>query len=368
MKRKIQLFSSILCLPITIFAQLNTVNVYSGTQTLESAVVDIYDSTRNSPILIKDHSCLVGQEVYVLPLPIEKTIYAQNRADGYEGFKTMDFKLGKDKYTAKRYGKAAPNNKNNTRAEDLENKVFIIRDISHTNDKYPYYCLMLQEKENAQNVCQFIYKSSTKYNITFATLKHIQYLKSTCINNFYYFDAQCLYTKDIETGKDLKMLDERPWLCEDIIISPESGKLTMKVSSNGDVTYLREYAGAMKHSTDLSVLEELVGYSGSAKQDLNTFFTIAYSANTWNKLAAEYGIENMWLALKHRVVKGMPYSLVKMALGMPKSKDVSSEGTICYYSTLEHVLDIEVPFVYYQNGKMDMQVVFNNEGLVTLWF
>ena len=349
-----------------IYGQLTSISVKEVQNTSTyTRKIDVYDGSSNCPY--KNYHLLVDQEVHVLPLPKEATIYNQNREKGYEGFKTIKFNIYKDKKEAKRYGRPALGDKNNTSAEDLEGKTFIVKSIDDDGEEYPTYVLLLEEKNNPQNVCQYIFKWSTEFDLTFISTKHLQYLKDSCIGKPYYFDKECLYGYDINTGAKLRNVDHHSWICEDIIVSPESGKITMKVSYEGSETYVFEYAGTMEHSTSNSVVENISKRYGEARQDLNAHYIMAYSQNCWNQLVDEYGEEMMWAALQHRVIKGMPYNLVRKALGTAKNSYNTSTGSVLDYDRLEYITKMCKPLVYFQNGKMKISIYFDTNHNVIGW-
>ena len=326
---------------------------------------NIYDPITNCPY--KEYHLLVGEEVYILPLPQEQTIYNQNKNDGYKGFKTIKFNINKDKLDSKRFSNPANGNKENTLAEDLENKIFIIKSIDDNGEEYPTYIYLLEEKNNPQNTCQYVFQWPRDFDLTFITSKHLQYLKDSCIGKTYYFDKHCLYKYDINTGVELKNIDKHPWTCKDIIVSPESGKITMLVSFQDELTYVCEYAGSMMHSTSSSVVESVSLKYGEARADLAGYI-MAYSYNAWNRLVKEYGEDMMWAVLQHRVTKGMPITLVKRALGyLPESSYNTSTGSVLTFGTLEHVTSINKPLVYYQNGKMKISIYFDTNNEVIGW-
>ena len=350
-----------------VVGQLTSISVSDIQQNSSSGTrkIDIYDGSCNCPY--ENYHLLVGQEIHVLPLPKEATIYNQNRNNGYKGFKTMKFNVNKDKWDSKRYGNPAIGDKKNTVAEDIENKTFIIKSIDDNGEEYPTYTLLLEEKNNPQNECQYTFRYRDEFNLTFITAKHLQYLKDSCIGKTYYFDKYCLYKYDINTGVELQNIDKHPWICKDIIVSPESGKITMLVSSQDDETYVQEYAGAMRHSTSSSVVESISLKYGEARADLSGY-KMAFSNNAWIRLVEEYGEDMMWAVLQHRVIKGMPITLVKRALGYsPESSYNTSSGSVVTYETLEHVTKIKNPLPVYQNGRIKISIYFDANNEVIGW-
>ena len=278
----------------------------------------------------------------------------------------MKFNVTKDKLDSKRYGNPAIGDKKNTVAEDIENKTFIIKSIDDNGEEYPTYTLLLEEKNNPQNECQYTFRYRDEFNLTFITAKHLQYLKDSCIGKTYYFDKHCLYKYDINTGVELKNIDKHPWICDDIIVSPESGKITMQVSFQGEVTYVQEYAGSSKYDSS-SVVEWISSGRGEAMAEYSGYI-MAYSNNAWNTLVEEYGEDMMWAVLQHRVIKGMPTTLVKRALGYsPESSYNTSSGSVVTYETLEHVTKIKNPLPVYQNGRIKISIYFDANNEVIGW-
>lgn len=365
---KAKFLSMLLCVfSLNMLAQINTISFAEKKDASASSSQTVYNPATNCPF--KAYHLLVGQEIYVLPLPSKTKIYNQLRAEGYKGFKTTKFNVKKDKESSKRYGKAAPNNKNNTTAEELENKIFLVKGIDNSDEEYPLYCLYLVEKDNPANECKFIFKFPDEFNNIFVTMSHLEYLKNKCIGKNYYFDESCLHRKDCKTGDDIWARSKHSWECKDIIISPESGKLTMLLGYKNTETFLYEYAGSMEHSTCSSVLESVAGVRGTATQDLDQFIVTAYSPEAWERNVKKYGEEVMWQALNHKVAIGMPSDLVVKALGRANNGNAASYGTqLVYKIDYKKIVSTHcIPYVKFQNGKDEMYVYLDNSGLVTGW-
>ena len=362
----------ICCVIVTnLQAQISTINVAEKQERKSFAInQNVYDERWNYPFNNK-YELLIGEELYVLPLPTKSTIYNQSSEKGYKGFKTVKFNVTKDKESSKRYGNPAPEDKTNTKVEDLQNKIFIVKGFESSDYKYQLYryCLLLEEKGNPQNVCKYAFNHQHDFNTTFVTMKHYGYLKERCIGKQFYFDESCLPKNDSKTGADLRNRSQHSWECKDIIISPESGKLTMLLSHENEETFLYEYAGSMEHSTSSSVLESVAGARGTATQDLDQFIVTAYSSDAWTKNVNKYGEDMMWQALNHKVVIGMPSDLVVLALGRANNGNAASYGTqLVYKIDYKKIISTHcIPYVKFQNGRDEMYVYLDKNGLVTGW-
>ena len=356
MKQKILSTLSTCFISACLFAQISTITVAEKATPKAEIIETIYDSTTNCPK--KNFALLVGQEIYVLPLS------KYDRDKGYKGFKTAKFNVSTDKETAKRYGSQAPNDKLRTKAEELENKVFTVVNFAQSEDKYPTYCLSLAEKSNPSNTCKFIFQYESTYNQTFATMKHYTYLKKQCVGKVFYFTKCCLPKTDNKTGEVLQDRDSHSWTCKDIIISPETGKLTMLLQYENSETYLKEDQYGFARVTSVAAF-----IKGESKSDYPASVTIAYSQEEWDKNVEKYGEEMMWLALKNKIVVGMPYDLVLKSIGRPTDANVSSHGTQLYYKVdlKTFVQTGNLPFLYYQNGKNEIYVYIDENKTVTGW-
>ncbi len=368
------LFLCFCCAQIAnINAQISTINV-AAQQERKSHTIDnnIYDPRWNYPSKDK-YDLLVEEELYVLPLPSKDEIYNQSFERGYKGFKIAKFNVKKDKEYAKRYGDPAPNDKTRTKAEDLQNKIFVVKNVEQSNDQYPLYCLSLVEKDNPNNVCKYVFQYLHDFNTTFVTMKHYDYLKEHCVGEKYYFDESCLSKYDSKTGEPLINRSWHYWVCKDIIISPESGKLTMLLSYNNEETFLYEYAGTIPHSSDKSILEEVaVGYGGASPDLGPLFMTIGYADKDWQYYASKYGEEMMWNTLNHKIVVGMPFELLKKSIGAPNDHNTSSDGI----TQLIYKLDAGKVYIGHQkplaltkypNGKLEIYVYLDSNDIVTGW-
>lgn len=353
--KRIILFFSVLTICDYCFAQISTISVAEKMMPLE-IVETTYDSTVNCPQ--KNFALLVGQEVYVLP----RSKY--NHEEGYKGFKTAKFNVKSDKETAKRYGNPSSYDKNKTKAEDLENKVFIIVDFEQSDDKYPTYCFYLKEKNNPSNACKYIFKYESSYNQTFATMKHYSYLKEQCIGKNFYLSRCCLPETDSQTGQLLLNRDAHSWICKDIIISPKTGRLTMLLRYEDSETYLIENVCGWANVTSIATF-----MAGESTSNYPAFVTIAYTQEAWNENIEKYGEYMMWQVLSNKIVVGMPYELVLKSIGRPTSTDVASSGTQLYYEIDIHnwVTTGTIPFQYYQNGKRELHIYLDEKGVVTGW-
>lgn len=354
---KLKILSTLLtCFIYTcLFAQISTITLAEKVTSPE-IVETIYDSTINCPR--KNFSLLVGQEIYVLPPAKDE------RDKGYKGFKTAKFNVKSDKETSKRYGSPSPYDKNRTKAEDLENKVFVVVDFEQSEDKYPTYCLILKEKNNQSNTCKYIFQYESSYNQTFATMKHYSYLREQCIGKIFYFSKCCIPKTDHKTGELLLNRDAHSWICKDIIISPETGRLTMLLKYEDSETYLKEnecgYASATSVATFLN---------GESKSSLPAYVTIAYSQEAWNENKEKYGEDFMWIALSNKIAVGMPYDLVLKSIGQPSNSNIASYGTQLYYKVdMKNLVRTgTLPFLYYQNGKSEIYVYLDENKVVTGW-
>lgn len=343
-------------------AQISTISVTKEPQT-QINTQKKYDPRWNM-VLGKNYECMVGLEICILPLPLEHTYYSQNKENGYKGFKSIKFNIHKDKIDSKRFGTAAPNNKENTCYTDLENKIFTITSYEKSAEQYPTHMFTLTEKDNPSNMCNYIFKHDYEYNTTFATMVHYQLLRDSCIGKEYIFDEYCLPLQDIETGLNIPNRQYLVWRCDDIITSPETGKLTMKLSSGNYHSYLRSETGAMEHSTSHSVLEDVTSWRGISSPDLDHKMINAYSKKIWDQYVEKYGEEMMNMVLSHKIAIGMPEEVVGFAIGRAKSVDTTSIGRILSYETK---LGIEHCVIVYQNGKTSMLVYVDNTGIVQGW-
>lgn len=366
----------IFCVIVTnLYAQISTITVAEKQERKSFSInKNLYDERWNYPFSNK-YELLIGEELYVLPLPTNSTIYNQSLAKGYKGFKTVKFNVTKDKESSKRYGNPAPEDKTNTKAEDLQNRIFIVKGFESSDYKYQLYryCLLLEEKDNPQNVCKYAFNYKHDFNTTFVTMKHYEYLKEHCIGKHYYFDESCLPKNDSKTGTYLKKRSLHSWECKDIIISPESGKLTMLLSHENEETFLYEYAGTMRHSSDKSILEDLASGDEQSSPDIGPLFMVTgYSETAWQLNVSKYGEELMWNALNHIIVIGMPFELLKKSLGAPKDHNSSSNGItqLIYKLDAGNVwLDHQNPLALtaYPNGKMEIYVYLDANEIVTGW-
>lgn len=356
-------------------AQISTINV-AEKQERESYTINknIYDGSYNYPWK-NQYELLIGEELYVLPLPPQSTIYNQSKEKGYKGFKTIKFNVKKDKQYSKRYGNPALEDKTNTKAEDLQNKIFIVRgfESSEWKSQFYRYCLLLEEKGNPNNVCKYAFDYLYDFNITFVTMKHYKYLKERCVGKQFYFDESCLPKNDSKTGEYLKQRSLHSWECKDIIISPESGKLTMLLSHEDEETFLYEYAGTIPHSSYKSILEGVSTGSEESAPDLGPLFMInGYSEEAWQRNVAKYGDKLMWYALNHKIVIGMPFELLKKSVGAPENYNSSSDGITQLIYKLDAgkiYLGHQKPLALteYPNGKLEIIVYLDSNDIVTGW-
>lgn len=329
------------------YAQIPTISVAEKYQEKHITTKTRYDSTENCPK--NQFSLLVNQEIYVLPLGKEE------KDSGYKDFKTAKFNIKTDKRTAKRFGSPAINDKTRTKAEELENKIFLVKDIDHSNDSHPAYCLHLIEKGNPTNECKYVFEYASSFDKTFIAMSHYNYLKSQCIGKNFYFDNCCLPENDSRTGEKLNNRTLHSWNCKDIIISPESGQITMLLTYGNSETYLRK-------SSAVNFL---------AKDGVYIFYlmTLAYSEEEWNKKVEKYGVEKMFLVLNHKISIGMPFELVRSSIGLETKSNATSYGTQIYYKVnfTEFVRSKIIPYTYFQTGNSEMNVYLNENNVVTGW-
>ena len=87
-----------------------------------------------------------------------------------------------------------------------------------------------------------------------------------------------------------------------------------------------------------------------------------------DEMVEEYGEDMMWAVLQHRVIKGMPITLVMRSLGYsPTNSYNTSSRSVLTYETLEHVTSIKNPLPVYQNGRIKISIYFDANNEVIGW-
>lgn len=335
MKKMALMFMFVVC--VCCYAQISTITPVQKQAPVKVIPTSYPVSEAN---ITENVNLFKGQELVVKPLRKDNGRY-NDWDSGYEGFRTMKFNVKKHKKYQYIYGQPDKMTGHNTLASELENKVFIVEEVESVNGSYnvqggrfssgvlPDTCiLILREKDNPKNKCKFVYSYGFggfgDKGFPFVVMSHYNYLKEKCVGKQYKFDNQCLYDKDINTGKRLYSTYLKTWTCIDVIMSPYGGNLTMLLEADSIHTYI------LGGQTINPIIEDLVRIEESTHRT-KTFRINAMSIEKWNRKVKQYGTEVMNAVLKHEIIEGMPYDALQMSWGYPDKINSSSYGKQLVY-------------------------------------